>query len=567
MKNSEKVNSLRHSGAHLVAHALFELYPKTKFTIGPATQEGFFCDFSPEHNLKEEDLPKVAEKMTEIANRGVPIEHKQITKAEARKLYKDNPFKLELIDGIEGDMVGLSMQGNYYDLCRGGHVANTNELKHFKLMNLSGSYWRGDKNKPALQRISGVIFFTDKELRVFEKQREEALKYDHRKVGKELDLFSFHEEGPGFPFYHPHGKLVINLLTNFLRQQLEKGGYVEVSTPILLSSELWKQSGHYAHYKQNMYFSHFDDREYALKPMNCPGAILIYRERPRSYRDLPLRLAEFGHVHRYELSGVLQGLFRVRSFTIDDGHIFCTPDQMADEVLRAINITNDVLKKFGFEKISVAVSTKPENAMGDDKLWEKATKALTSGLEKAGMSYEILEGEGAFYGPKIEFRIEDSLGREWQCGTVQVDFCQPENFDLTYITNEGTKGRPVIIHRAIYGSLERFFAILLEHYKGKLPFWLAPMQIALLTITDEQKPYAEKIMHELKGAGYRVTMDESSDPISGKIKSAQLKQIPWMLVLGAKEMENGTVTLRHRDGKQEFGLTLQQIMAKAHDLN
>lgn len=563
MANQEKLNNLRHSAAHLLAHALSELYPATKLTIGPATQDGFFYDFLPQQNLKEDDLPKIAEKMSEIAHRNLPLEHKQISKTEARKLYKDNPFKLELIEQIEGDTVGLATQGNFYDLCRGGHVANTNELKNFKLLGISGSYWRADKTKQALQRISGTAFFTEKELRVFEKQREEALKYDHRKLGKELDLFSFHEEGPGFPFYHPRGKTIINILINYLRGLLDKAGYLEVGTPILLSSELWKQSGHYGHYKENMYFCSFDDREYAIKPMNCPGAILIYQERPRSYRELPLRLAEFGTVHRYELSGVLHGLFRARTFIIDDGHIFCTPDQIESEVLKAVTMTNEVLNKFGFSKIIVGVSTKPDNAMGDDALWEKATKALTNALDKAGIPYEIYEGEGAFYGPKIEFRIEDSMGRSWQCSTVQVDFCQPENFNLTYVNNEGSKARPVIVHRAIYGSLERFLAILLEHYKGKLPFWLAPIQIAVLTITDAQKPYAQTIYQTLRDNGYRVSMDESSDPISGKIKTAQIQQIPWMLVVGAKEVENGTVTLRHRDGTQEFGVTMEKIFEKA----
>jgi threonyl-tRNA synthetase len=567
MNKEQEIMKLRHSAAHLLAHAIAELYPTTKFTIGPATKDGFFYDVLPTQNFKEEDLPKIEEKMREIAERNLPIEHKEVPKAQARKLYKDNPFKLELIDQIPGETVGIATQGDFYDLCRGGHVASTGLLKNFKLLGISGSYWRADRNGQQLQRISGVVFDTPKELRMYEKMREDALKYDHRKLGRELDLFSFHDEGPGFPFFHPHGKTIINIMTDYLRKKLVVGGYQEISTPMMLSAELWEQSGHASHYKQNMYFCNIDEREFAIKPMNCPGSILVYKERPRSYRELPLKLAEFGLVHRHELSGVLHGLFRVRSFTIDDGHIYCTPDQIEEEVLQAVQMTHDVFKKFGFDRINVAVSTRPENSMGEQAQWDKATDALKNALDRAHIKYEILEGEGAFYGPKIEFHIEDSMGRSWQCGTVQVDFNLPERFNLAYVNAQGTKSRPVIIHRAIYGSFERFLAILLEHYKGKLPFWVSPVQIKVLTITDEQKPYANTIIENLKAHGYRVTQDESSDPISGKIKLAQNQQIPWMLVLGQKEVETNTVTLRHRDGKQEFGLSIDQLLEKASAQN
>jgi threonyl-tRNA synthetase len=563
MKSPNDLNSLRHSAAHLLAHAVTELYPGTKLTIGPATKEGFFYDFLPIQNFKEEDLPKIEAKMQEIAARNLPIEHKQISKKEAREIFKDNPFKLELIDQIEGDTVGLATQGNFVDLCKGGHVEHTGLLKNVKLLSISGAYWRADRSKQALQRIAGTAFFTPKELQAYEKHREEAAKYDHRKLGKEMDLFSFHDEGPGFPFYHPHGKAILNKLIFFLREKLEKVGYKEISTPAMLSDELWQRSGHYDHYKDNMYFTHIDERSFAIKPMNCPGAILVYKERPRSYRDLPLRFAEFGLVHRYELSGALHGLFRARAFTQDDAHIFCTPEQLEQELTNLIHLFIAVYKTFGFDDITVGVSTKPKKAMGNDALWQKATNALINALKEAKIPYEIFEGEGAFYGPKIDFNIKDSLGREWQCGTIQVDFFQPENFDLMYTSSAGTKERPVIIHRAIYGSLERFFGILLEHYKGKFPFWLAPVQMKILTITDEQMPYATKLYQALKDKGYRVTIDESSDPISGKIKVAQLQQIPWMLVVGAKEVENNTITLRHRDGKQEFGLTLDALLEKA----
>ena len=563
MKPEQDINVLRHSAAHLLAHAVTELYPDTQLTIGPATPEGFFYDFLPTSNFKESDLPAIAQRMEEIADRKLPLTHEQVSKKVARELYKNNPFKLELIDQIEGDTVGIARQGDFYDLCRGGHVANTSLLKNFKLLTVSGSYWRGNREGKALQRISGTAFFTPKELRMYEKEREEALKYDHRKLGKELDLFSFHDEGPGFPFFHPQGKIVYDQLVGYLKKLLKAADYQEIATPMMLSDELWKRSGHYDHYKNNMYFSEIDERSFAIKPMNCPGAILIYKERPRSYRELPLKLAEFGLAHRYELSGVLHGLFRARAFTIDDAHVFCTPHQLEEQIKQMVDITYTVLKKFGFDTITVGISTKPENAMGDDVLWQKATDALKHALESAGVSYEIYEGEGAFYGPKIEFRIQDSMGREWQCGTIQVDFFQPQNFDLTYVSPEGTRARPVMVHRAIYGSIERFFGILVEHFKGRLPFFIAPVQMKILTITDEQKEYGHELLATLKERGYRVAMDESSDPISGKIKTAQLQQIPWMLVIGAKELENKTITLRHRDGKQEFGLTLDEILKKA----
>ncbi len=567
MKGNTELEKMRHSAAHLLAHAVKELYPQTLLTIGPPTRDGFFYDFLPKENFKEEVLPILEKKMHEIAQRNLPITHQQMPKEEARQLFAHNIFKLELINAIPGDTVGIARQGDFIDLCKGGHVKSTGEIKHFKLLNLSGSYWRANRENTALQRISGTAFLTAKDMRTYEKRIEEAKKYDHRRLGKELDLFSFHEEGVGFPFFHPNGKKVLNTMTNYLRDLLNQYEYEEISTPIMLSEELWKRSGHYDHYKENMYFSQVDDKTYAIKPMNCPGAILVYKERPHSYRELPMRLAEFGIDHRHELSGVLHGLFRVRAFTMDDAHIFCTEDQIEQEVLNTIKLAQKVYKKYGFEKIHVSLSTKPDNAMGSDTLWEKATDALKQALEKAKVAFTIQEGEGAFYGPKIEFGIEDSMGRTWQCGTIQIDFFLPENFDLNYITSQGTKARPVMIHRAIYGSLERFFGILLEHYKGKLPFWLAPTQVKILTITDDQKDYAHTVAQELKQHGIRVAVDESSDPISGKIKSAQLARIPWMIVIGQKEVDNNTLTLRYLNGKQEFGLTINQLLEKAQKEN
>ena len=565
-KQDKKLEMLRHSAAHLLAQALIELFPKTKLTLGPSTKNGYFYDFLPEKNLKEKDLELVSQKMTEIANRDLPITQEEISKSDAKKIYKDNPFKLEMIDGIPGDIVGLARQGEFYDLCKGGHVKSTGQLKHFKLTNLSGAYWRADKKNQALQRINGVVFSTAKELRVYEKRVEQAKLYDHRKLGKELNLFSFHKEGVGFPFFHPNGKTILNVLTDFMRKKLSDDGYHEIQTPIMLSDELWKRSGHYAHYKENMYFADIDENSYAVKPMNCPGSMLIYKNRPRSFRELPLKLSEFGLVHRHELSGVLHGLFRARAFTQDDAHVYCMPQQIETEILRLTAMVNDVLNTFNFVNVKVALSTRPDGAMGNENLWTKAETALENALKKTNMEYVINEGDGAFYGPKIDFIIQDSMDREWQCSTIQLDFFQPENFDLTYVASGGQKVRPVMIHRAIYGSLERFFGILIEHYKGKFPFWLAPVQIKILTITDSQNEYAQKIYTELKNCGIRVVVDTSSDQISAKIKTAQLQKVPWMLILGQKEQENKTIALRPREGKQEFGLTLENLLEKAKSL-
>lgn len=556
----------RHSAAHLLAHALTELYPGILFTIGPATENGFFYDFLPKTNLSEDDLTRIEEKMYEISKRDLPITHKTVSKTDARTLFKNNPFKLELIDQIEGDLVGISEQGAFYDLCRGDHVASTGKVAHFKLLGLSGTYWRGDDSKPALQRIAGTAFLTAQELESFVKQREEALKYDHRRLGKEMDLFSLQPEGPGFPFFHPKGMIVINQLKAFMSQLLLENDYLEVSTPTMLSAELWKRSGHYSFYKENMYFSTIENAEYAIKPMSCPGAFLIYKNRPHSYREIPMRLSEFGHVHRRELSGVLHGLLRVRAFTQDDAHILCTRDQMEGEIINVLKMVFVMLAKTGFENIKIYLSTRPDNAMGDPEIWNHAIEVLKQALTKSGQVFTIKEKEGAFYGPKIEFGIEDSMGRQWQCGTIQVDFLQPENFDLACVAPSGQKERLVVIHHAIYGSLERFFAILLEHYKGKLPFWLAPVQARILTITDNERQYALDLLAQLKKAKIRVELDQSSDPLSGKIKEAQLERIPWMLVIGSKEAVAGKVTLRYADGTQEFGLTVDDLIAKAAEL-
>lgn len=567
MESKEDLKVLRHSAAHLLAHALSELYPEVKLTIGPATEEGFFYDIILPNNLKEEDLDIIEKRMHEISDLDYKIEHKEISKQEARELYKNNPFKLELIDNIPGDYVGLSVQGDFKDLCRGGHVLSTAEIKYFKLTGLSGSYWRASRENQALQRVHGTAFFTKEDFDNYEKRIEEALRYDHRRLSKQLDLFSFNQEAVGFPFFHPKGKAVLNVLINYMRKLHYYNNYKEISTPTLLNDELWHRSGHYAHYKENMYFTCVDEASYAIKPMNCPGSFLIFKTRPRSYKELPLKLAEFGHVHRHELSGVLHGLLRVRAFTQDDAHIYCTLEQIEQEVLTILNIAFDVLKKCEFADINLALSTKPEKAMGDDNIWQNATNSLKNALDKLGYPYAIKEGEGAFYGPKIEIVIKDSMGRQWQCGTVQLDFFQAENFDLKYVASSGGFERPVIIHQAIYGSLERFFAILLEHYKGNLPFWLAPIQLSILTITDQQKDYAQKVKHVIEQERIRFEIDESSDPINAKIKSAQTEKIPLMLILGKKEEENNSVSIRYQNGKQEFNVSLELLVEKLRILN
>lgn len=564
-KNNE-MYELRHSAAHLLAHAVLELYPTTKLTIGPVTDEGFFYDFLPEHNFKEEDLARIQEKMQEIAKRNLPIEQKTISKKEARELFKDNPYKLELIHEIPGEEVGLSVQGNFYDLCKGGHVTSTGQLKHFKLLNISGSYWRADKSNQVLQRISGIIFPTEKAMQEYEHAKEDAAMYDHRRIGKQQDLFSFDDVAAGAPFFHPKGFAIYNTLVEYIRNA-QKHVYREVRTPIMMRETLWKMSGHYDHYRDKMYYTCVDDVPCCLKPMSCPAHALIFKERPRSYRDLPLRLSEFGLVHRHELSGVLHGLFRVRAFTQDDAHIFCMPEQLDKEVNGVIKLARDTYNVFGFNKVSMVLATRPDKSIGSDALWKQATEALSNALVSNKVQFTIAEGDGAFYGPKVDMYVEDAMGRQWQCATVQVDFNMPERFGLYYVASNGSHQVPVMVHRAIYGSIERFMGVLLEHYKGALPFWLAPIQVKVLTITDEQKPAAAELLQSLWANNFRAEINESSDPISGQIKDAQLQKIPVMLVLGKKEVEQGTVTLRHRDGTQEVGIPQAKLISRLQELN
>jgi threonyl-tRNA synthetase len=563
MKKEERLHNLRHSAAHLLAQAVLELYPGTKITIGPVTEKGFFYDFLPPQTFKEEDLSIIEKKMRELAGQKLKIEGREVSKAEAKKLFKDNEFKLEIIDNLPDDeKITLYSQGDFVDLCKGGHVESIDQIKHFKLTAVAGSYWRADRENRPLQRISGIAFETKQELDNYLKLVEEAKLYDHRKLGKQLDLFSFHESAPGIVFFHDKGTKIFNKLVDYLRDLQGQAGYKEVRTPLILHESLWKTSGHYDNYKENMFFTQVEDATYCVRPMNCPGGVLLYKSDRHSYRDLPLKIAEFGIDHRCELSGVLHGMFRVRGFTMDDAHIYCTNEQVADEVAKILDMAMTVYNKFGFKDIKMALATRPEKSIGEQGLWDDAIDSLKKALEKSGFAYEINEGEGAFYGPKIEMHIKDAMGREWQCGTIQVDFFLPQNFSLEYIDSDQSRKQPVMIHRAIYGSLERFIGILTEHYKGHFPFWLSPVQARVLTITDNQKEYADTILDQLKSHDIRVELDKSGGQISAQIKRAQLDKIPWMIVLGKKEQENGTITLRHVDGKQEFGLTIDQLLEK-----
>jgi len=565
MEKNDRLYNLRHSAAHILAQAVTELYPGTLLTIGPVTETGFFYDFLPVKNFKEEDLELVEKRMHEIVKRDEKIVGKEISKQEALALYKDNRFKAEIIEQAEGN-IGLFCQGNFCDLCKGGHVESTGQVKYFKLTGISGAYWRADREGTALQRISGVCFASKNELDAYVQHLEDVQKYDHRRLGKQLDLFSFNDVTPGMPFFHAKGMVVLNKMIEFLRF-MRGNKYQEIRTPMIMNESLWHASGHYDNYKQHIYFTSAEETSFCIKPMNCPGGIMVYKDRPHSYRELPLRMAEFGYVHRFELSGVLHGLMRVRAFTQDDAHHFCTTDQIESEVIYLLNLIAKVYAKFGFASIKFALSTRPEKYIGTLEAWEIATAALRNGLEKHGVEYKLQEGEGAFYGPKIEIKVHDAMGREWQCGTIQVDFFMPKNLGAEYIDSDQSRKTPVMIHVAVYGSIERFFGILLEHFKGHFPFWLAPVQVRVMTITDGQSDYANEIAQALLHYGIRAELDQSGDQISAQIRRAQVEKIPWMLVVGQKEMDQKTVTLRHPDGRQEFGLSIETIIQRATELN
>ncbi len=553
-EDKEGLVALRHTGAHVMAQAIQHLFPDTKFAIGPVIEDGFYYDVDSSHVFTKEDFPAIEKEMAKICKQNLTLEKKILSREEALKFFKERnqDYKILLIQDLPEDtVISTYTQGDYTDLCRGLHVPSTGKLKVFKLMSVAGAYWRGDEKNKMLQRIYATAFFTKEDLDQYLFIRSEAEKRDHRKLGKQLDLFSFHEEGPGFPFFHPKGMIVRNELMNFERELFTEFGYEEIMTPVILSKELWLQSGHWDHYKENMYFTKIDDEDYAVKPMNCPGGILYYKTRQHSYKELPKRVGEFGLVHRHELHGALHGLFRVRVFTQDDAHIFMTQDQMKAEVLRCMKMFQKLYSVFGLE-FHVELSTRPEDSMGSDELWEIATNALREAIEDSGVHYVVNEGDGAFYGPKLDFHLKDCLGRTWQCGTIQMDMQLPERFDVTYIGEDSEKHRAVMLHRAGFGSLERFIGILIEHYAGAFPTWLAPVQVKVIPVTEEKHlEYARSVAAALRESHVRVEVEESNETLGYKIRKAQMEKVPYMLIVGDKEMASHTVSVRSRkDGDQ-----------------
>ncbi len=556
---------LRHSTAHLMANAVKRLFPGAKFGIGPSIQDGFYYDIRFPRPLTDEDLPKIEAEMRKIAQDKVPMVREEMTKENALALFNGlgEDLKAELIEAIpDGETLSVYHQGDFTDFCRGPHVPDTGCCKFFKLLSLAGAYWRGDEKNEMLTRVYGTAFGSEDELKEYLRRLEEAKARDHRKLGKELDLFSLHEEGPGFPFFHPKGMVIMTKLIEFWRREHRKRGYVEIKTPMILDRALWIRSGHWDHYKENMYFTSIDDAPYAIKPMNCPGGILVYKSGIHSYRDLPIRMGELGFVHRHERSGALHGLMRVRAFTQDDAHIYCTPDQIKDEI-KAIMALDDYVYTdvFGF-KYFVELSTRPENSMGDDALWELAEQRLKEALEETNTPYKLNPGDGAFYGPKIDFHLEDCLGRTWQCGTIQLDFQMPEKFDMTYVGQDGEEHRPVMLHRTILGSLERFMGILIENYAGAFPFWLAPVQLKVLPVSAEFVDYAKEVTAKLKEQDYRAEIDMRDEKLGKKIRDAQIQKTPFMVVIGAKEQEEGTIALRDRVKGDLGSMSFDRLLEK-----
>ena len=550
-KSPEGLELIRHSTSHLMAHAVKELFPKARVTIGPAIENGFYYDFDMDTPFTPEDLERIEAKMAELAKADLKITRQVLPSADAIKMFSDmgETYKTELINDLGVDTVSVYCQGDFADLCRGPHLPSTSRIKSFKLLSIAGAYWRGDEKNRMLQRIYGTAFADKKELEAYLHRIEEAKRRDHRKLGKELDLFSFSDEvGAGFAIWHPKGAMLRTILEDFERKEHLKRGYDIVVGPQILKTELWQRSGHYENYRENMYFTEVDEQGFGIKPMNCLAHMMIYKSHLRSYRDLPLRFFELGTVHRHERAGVLHGLMRVRCFTQDDAHILCTPEQLDAEIKGVLSFVSDVMGKFGFE-YEMELSTRPEKSIGDDSAWELATSALLSALKDTGRPYEINEGDGAFYGPKIDIKLRDCLDRRWQCATIQCDFTLPERFDLTYVGSDGEKKRPVMVHRVILGSIERFIGVLIEHFAGSFPLWLSPVQAILVTVTDNHIPFAQDVFTQLREAGVRVQHDFRNEKLSFKIREAQLQKIPYMLVIGDKEVEQGTVTPRYRDGK------------------
>ena len=547
-EDPEGLFTLRHTASHVMAQAIQHLFPGVKFAIGPAIDDGFYYDLDSDHVFSQEDFAAIEKEMSKIAKENIPLVKKVLPRDEALQYFKDKgqDYKVMLIEDLpEEETISLYEQGDFTDLCAGPHLKSTGKVKTFKLMTVAGAYWRGDSKNKMLQRIYATAFFSKEDLDHYLFVRAEAEKRDHRKLGKQLDLFSFHEEGPGFPFFHPKGMILRNKLMDYERELFKEFGYVEIMTPVILSKKLWLQSGHWDHYKENMYFTQIDDEDYAIKPMNCPGGILFFKTQQRSYRDLPMRVGEFGLVHRHELKGVLHGLFRVRCFTQDDAHIFMTQEQMKDEVIKCMAMYQKMYGVFGLE-YHVELSTRPENSMGSDELWEISTNALREAIETAGVPYQINEGDGAFYGPKLDFHVQDSLGRTWQCGTIQMDMQLPERFDVNYIGEDGEKHRAVMLHRAGYGSLERFIGILIEHYAGAFPTWIAPVQAKIIPVTDKNLEYAKSVAAAMSESDIRVEVEEANETLGYKIRKAQMEKVPYMIIVGDQEMKGHTISVRSR---------------------
>ena len=551
-ETDDALHVIRHTAAHVLAQAVKRLYPETKLSIGPAIDDGFYYDFDRDGGFTPEDLERLEAEMKKIVKENLKLETYTLPRQEAIDFLrsKGEDYKVQLVEDLPEDApISFYKQGEFADLCAGPHALYTKAVKAFKLTSLAGAYWRGDEKNKMLTRIYGTAWESKEDLDRYLTMLEEAKKRDHRRLGKELGIFTISEGGPGFPFFLPNGMTLKNTLVDYWRELHTREGYQEISTPMILNQELWLQSGHWDHYKDNMYTTTIDDQVFCIKPMNCPGSTIVYRTEPRSYRDLPIRYGELGLVHRHEKSGTLHGLFRVRCFTQDDAHIYMTPDQIEEEIEGVVRLIDEVYSRFGF-KYHVELSTRPEDSMGSDEDWERATAGLRSALEKLGLEYAVNEGDGAFYGPKIDFHLEDSLGRTWQCGTIQLDFQMPQRFDLEYIGADGEKHRPVMVHRVIFGSIERFMGILIEHYAGKFPVWLSPVQVRVLSVSEKSFAYAEEVYERIKDAGIRVQLDNSDEKIGYKIRQAQLQKIPYMLVLGEKESDDGTiVSVRTRDGK------------------
>ena len=547
-EDPEGLFTLRHTASHVMAQAIQHLFPGVKFAIGPAIDDGFYYDLDSDHVFSQEDFAAIEKEMSKIAKENIPLVKKVLPRDEALQYFKDKgqDYKVMLIEDLpEEETISLYEQGDFTDLCAGPHLKSTGKVKTFKLMTVAGAYWRGDSKNKMLQRIYATAFFSKEDLDHYLFVRAEAEKRDHRKLGKQLDLFSFHEEGPGFPFFHPKGMILRNKLMDYERELFKEFGYVEIMTPVILSKKLWLQSGHWDHYKENMYFTQIDDEDYAIKPMNCPGGILFFKTQQRSYRDLPMRVGEFGLVHRHELKGALHGLFRVRCFTQDDAHIFMTQEQMKDEVIKCMAMYQKMYGVFGLE-YHVELSTRPENSMGSDELWEISTNALREAIETAGVPYQINEGDGAFHGPKLDFHVQDSLGRTWQCGTIQMDMQLPERFDVNYIGEDGEKHRAVMLHRAGYGSLERFIGILIEHYAGAFPTWIAPVQAKIIPVTDKNLEYAKSVAAAMSESDIRVEVEEANETLGYKIRKAQMEKVPYMIIVGDQEMKGHTISVRSR---------------------